>query len=972
MRRRLCSLPRTSTAVLALVASFTCAATASSALAGTPIYLDTHYSFAERAADLVAQMTLAEKASQLPSNYAAPIPRLGVQPYAWWNEFQHGVNVLDDNFACGSATCPLGTEWFNSAGLRATSFPTNQATTMTWDPQLTYEETTAISDETRGFLDKSLWGNANNNIGPSKNDYGSLSFYAPNINLMRDPRWGRNNEAFGEDPFLVGQMADGYVEGAQGETMSGKPLTPYLKTIAVAKHYALNTEEADRMNGSSDTTDANIRDYYTRQFQSVIETAHVAGLMSSYNGINETPSPADTYTLNELAQRTYGFAGYVSSDCLANTVTWGPSGFGHDWVPPGWTAVGDNGTTAAWTNPTTGQSVSAPAGGEAYTLRAGTDVDCIGPEANAESIQEAIDAHVLSQGVLDTALVHMFTDRIATGEFDPASQVAWTKIAKAQIESAAHTELARRIADHDIVLLKNAPIYRCQDPADHDGDHDPAAPVATPHLCTRPDRDGARGRRHKHRRMRREPPSSQTTLLPADPAKLRSVVIVGNLAGAVTLGGYSGNPDTQVSAVQGITRAVKAANPGATVTFDACGTSTTATKPASCAGGTIDAIKSADLVIVFVGTDLNVAAEGSDAKSIAMPGNYDSMIHQVAAVGNRRMVLAIQAALPVTIYDVQRYFPAIVYSAYNGEEQGNALADVLFDKQDPSGHLDFTWFKDNAQLPPIGNYGLTPGQTGGLGRTYMYFTGKPTYPFGYGLSYTHFKYSHLSVTPGRRVWANGTVRVSFSVTNTGRTAGAAVPQLYAAPRLADPALALPHRQLVGFQKTRVLRLGQTQRITITVNLADLSRWDEQQLKEVVPDGRWRLELAAAAGNTVEAKMIQVIGAIIPRVKYVTVQPDQVVFQVGQTLNLSDKNPWIAPDTNAQLEQPHAPGDNIIEAVNNDQSLVDLSRAQVSYSSDRPSVATVSSTGVVQAVAAGVATINVTVNGVTGSTVVVVQ
>ncbi len=937
-----------------------------------PIYLDTHYSFVERAADLVSQMTPAEKAEELSSNWAAPIPRLGVQTYAWWNEYQHGVNTLWGSMVCGQQpNC-----FFNSQRPKATSFPTNQAATMSWDPGLTYQETTAISDEARGYLDPSLWGNSPNNLGPSKDDYGSLSFYAPNVNLMRDPRWGRNNEAFGEDPYLVGRMAGAYVDGAQGESMSGRPLTPYLKTIGVAKHYALNTEEADRTTGSSDATDANVRDYYTKQFASLIEDAHVAGLMSSYNEINGTPSPLDTYTLNELAQRTYGFGGYVSSDCQAITSVWtdpvvsGPGG--HYWAPPGWTSVGTSGTSVYWVSTVTGQHVSAPSGAEAYGLRAGTDVNCLGPESNVASIEEAISGGALSAGVLDTALVHMFAERMATGEFDPRDRVAWTRITKAAIESPAHTALARKQADQDIVLLKNARVYACNDPADNDGDRDPADPRSTPNLCTRSDLDArARYRRQAKHRARLERPMP-IRLLPANADQLDHVVIVGDLANTVTLGGYSGSPDTQVTAVQGITSAMKTANPKATVTYDSCKTSTTATTAAQCSASTLDAIKSADLVVVFVGTDLNVAQEGSDAKSIAMPGNYDSLIRQVAAVGNRRMVLAIQAAFPVTIDDVENYFPAIVYSGYNGEEQGNALADVLFGKQDPSGHLDFTWFHDNSQLPPISNYGLTPAQTGGLGRTYMYFTGKPSYPFGYGLSYTTFRYSRFTVRPARRISANGTVRVSFAVTNTGGMAGATVPQVYAAPRFTNPQLALPIRQLVGFQKTRVLRPGQTQQITLTISVAGLSRWDEQQFKEVVPDGRWRFELSTAAGQRAASKTISVTGSMTPQVKYVTVQPDQVIFSLGDTLDLAGKNPWIAPDTTAQLEQRHAPADSIVEAVNNDQSFVDLANAKVSYSSSNPAVATVSSGGVMKAVATGVATINVTVGGVTGSTVVVVQ
>ena len=159
----------------------------------TPIYLDTSYSFAERAADLVSRMTLAEKVAQLRTDNAPAIPRLGVQQYTYWNEGQHGINAL------GADTNPGGV----TGGVHATSFPTNFAASMSWDPSLLYSETTAISDEARGFLDKSLWNTGQNNLGPSSSDYGSLTFWAPTVNMDRDPRWGRTDEAFGEDPYLT-------------------------------------------------------------------------------------------------------------------------------------------------------------------------------------------------------------------------------------------------------------------------------------------------------------------------------------------------------------------------------------------------------------------------------------------------------------------------------------------------------------------------------------------------------------------------------------------------------------------------------------------------------------------------------------------------------------------------------------------------------------------------------------------------
>jgi beta-glucosidase len=874
-----------------------------------PIYLDTHYSPAERAADLVSRMTLAEKVAQLRTNSAPAIPRLGVQEYTYWNEGQHGLNTLFNDTNNGGAT----------GGVHATSFPTNFASTMSWDPQLVYDETTAISDEARGELDPSLWGKAQNNLGPSPNDYGALTFWAPTVNMDRDPRWGRTDESFGEDPYLQGQMAGAFVNGYEGNTMAGKSVNGYLKVAATAKHYALNDNENNRHADSANTTDANIRDYYTAQFRDLVENAHVAGIMTSYNAINGTPAPADTYTANELLQRTYGFGGYTTSDCGAVGDVY--SRGSHNWAPPGWTTSTSGPVT--WTNNATGQQVPGAAGGQAYAVRAGTDLNCTGAEYTLPNIEAAIKAGILSEGVIDNALVHLFTIRMETGEFDPRSQVPYTQITKDAIQSPAHQALAEKVAAEDLVLLKN----------------DYVAGTTAP-------------------------------LLPADPAKLSNVVIVGNLANTVTLGDYSGDPSLRVSAVQGITSAVKAANPNATVTFDACGTSTRATAAASCSAQTLAAIKTADLVVVVAGTDTNVATEGLDRTNIAMPGNYDSLISQVAAQGNPRMALVLQTGGPVTIDNVQQDFPSIVFSGYNGESQGTALADVLFGQQDPAGHLDFTWYADDSQLPPMKNYGLTPSQTGGLGRTYMYFTGKPTYPFGYGLSYTHFKFSAVEVTP-TQVSADGSVMVNVNVTNTGSVAGSTVAQVYAVPP--SPAGSeQPQKELRGFAKTQELQPGQIQHLVIPVKVSSLSGWDESQLKQVVDDGAWQFQVASSASDIQGSGTVNVTGAITPHVQYVTVQPDHVVFQPGDTFDLTGKNPWIADDTNPSLEQPHATADNIVEAVNNDQSFVNLSNAKVSYSSSNPNVASVSADGKVTMNGHGVASINVTVNGVTGSTPVVVK
>ena len=894
-----------------------------------PIYLDTHYSFRERAADLVSRMTLKEEVQQLHTNNAPAIPRLGVHQYIYWSEGQHGVNALFGNIHNGKKKREQA---YGSP--HATSFPVNFATAMSWDPHLIYRETQAVSDEARGFLDKSLFGTGQNNLGESRDDYGNLTYWAPTVNIDRDPRWGRTDEAFGEDPYLASHMAAAFVDGYQDQTMSGKSRTGYLKVAATAKHFALNDIENNRRAISSNTSDEAIRDYYTATFRYLIEHAHVAGLMTSYNAINGTPSVASTYTVNELAQRTFGFNGYITSDCGAVGTTYNNFPIGHDWAAPGW-STDKQGKKATWTNEKTGATVPGAAGGQAYAVRAGTDLNCTGAEYTFPNIKDAIRVGILSKDVLDRALTKVFTIRMRTGEFDPPDKVPYTKITKAVIQSPAHQKLAEKVAENTLVLLKNDTVSGTN--------------------------------RH---------------LLPLDASKLHKIVIVGNLANKVTLGGYSGDPTLKVDAVQGITSAMKAANPNATVIFDSTGTSTTAINPAYLNDKTKSDIKSADLVIVFVGTDMAISHEGHDRASLAMPGNYNSLIYQVIAQGNKNMLMAIQSVGPININYVRHDFPAIVFSGYNGESQGTALANVLLGKKNPSGHLNFTWYKDNTQLPSKSDYYLTPGKTNGIGRTYMYFTGDvtnfagpksvgaPTYPFGYGLSYTQFRFSNMSIS-NTHISPNDSVTVSFDVTNTGKTPGETVAELYVtSPKIKD--LELPIKRLEGFQKTENLQPSQTQHITLRVKAGNLAFWSEKEMKSVVYNGSYGFQLAYSSSNVAESKTVTIQGELTPKVIHVTVQPDKLVYRVGETINLHGKNKWIKNDTNPAREQLHAVADNVIEAVNNNGTFVDLADAQVQYHSDNSKVASVSNNGIVKARKQGVATITTTVDGISGSTVIVVK
>ncbi|MET7432900.1 glycoside hydrolase family 3 C-terminal domain-containing protein [Streptomyces flaveolus] len=336
-------------------------------------------------------------------------------------------------------------------------------------------------------------------------------------------------------------------------------------------------------------------------------------------------------------------------------------------------------------------------------------------------------------------------------------------------------------------------------------------------------------------------------------------------------------------------------------------------------------------------------------------------------------MLDIQVVGAVDISARQSKAASILFSAYNGQSQGTALADVLFGKQNPQGHPTFTWYKDDSQLAGKNDYGLTPDQTNGKGQTYQYFTGTPSYPFGYGMSYTSFSYSAATVDKSG-ITADGTVNVSFDVTNTGTLPGATVAQLYAANSFTVSGVTMPKQRLVGFKNTGVLQPGEKLHVTLPVKASDLSVWNPSTSKQTVFPGAWTLKVASDSATVQSTATVTVTGTLTPKVTTVTVQPGKLVYHAGETLDLTRKNPWIKDDTDPAKEQRDTSitADDIVEAVDNDQSFADLSKTSVTYSSSNPAVATVNSAGIVTAGADGVATIKVTVGGVTGSMVMVVK
>ncbi|HWM11657.1 MAG TPA: glycoside hydrolase family 3 N-terminal domain-containing protein, partial [Solirubrobacteraceae bacterium] len=407
--------------------------------AGDPVYLDTSYSFAERAADLVSRMTLSEKASQTISSRSPAIPRLGVQPFGWWNEALHGVSrsqFLDNANA---------TTLFNT-----TSYPIDQSLGSSWDPDLVYRVAAAIGDEAREV---------------SPDNRLNLDFYSPTMNLERDPRWGRNDEAYGEDPLHVTRLVGQFVNGMEGKDRDGKLLpgaAGFNKTLTTLKHYAANNSEIDRRTASSDMDDRTLREYYTAAFRGIVQDTNPGSVMTSYNRVNGVPTSADPYLMDGLLRQTFGFAGYVTSDCDSVFEIVGNATQGHHWQPPSYDRPVNHTER------------------HAFAMSAGEDLNCqTGYRDNYNYLNQVPTA--VDQGIptltdtftvndLDVAVTRLFTARMALGEFDPPEDVPWVTQARDRVpqgswvnsdannavtETPARLALAREAGAKSIVMLKN-------------------------------------------------------------------------------------------------------------------------------------------------------------------------------------------------------------------------------------------------------------------------------------------------------------------------------------------------------------------------------------------------------------------------------------------------------------------------------------------------------------------------------------
>jgi beta-glucosidase len=884
----------------------------------TPIYENRSYSPAERAADLVSRMSLAEKASQMVSSEAPAIPRLGVQAYGWWNEALHGVSRLQLN-PTGNATTLFNT----------TSYPIDLSLGSSWDPSLMYREASAISDEARDVV-------PNNSL--------DLDFYSPTINLSRDPRWGRNDETFSEDPFLTSQIVSQFVDGMEGKDQHGNLLPQgggYLKTITTLKHFAANNSEVNRRTGSSDMDERTLREYYTAQFKAIIQNSQPGSIMSSYNSVNGTPAAANVDLIDTLARQTFGFGGYFTSDCDAifEIVA------GHHWQPPGWSRPVNNTERHALAN------------------AAGEDLDCNAgfkdqfnylnsiPTAVGQQIPTQTDTYNVNDA--DTSLVRLFTARMKLGEFDNVNNEPWVKAARARLAPGTWTNsdtnnavtetpdrlaLARQAGDATQVLLKNS------DTALKDGTSGKVLPL---HI-----------------------PSSA-------PFK---VAVIGYFANPsnMYLGGYSSNQGPHgvangVTPYQGIKNAIQAINPGATVDFyngfTGTGPNTTADSLTSIDQTAVDAAANYDDVIVYTGTDATTATEDRDRTDLALPGAQAQLISDVAAK-NPNTVAVMETIGQVDVGSFQDSVPAMLWSSYNGQRKGDSLADVLLGNYDPSAHLPFTWYQSVNELPPITDYAIRPS-AGSPGRTYMYFQGPVSYPFGYGLTYTTFKDPNLRIDR-TRLHPNDSFHVSVDVTNTGSVAGRDLVQLYITTPDAAASLQRPVKRLEGFRQVS-LDPGQTKTVTLTVKVPNLAFFDQAVNRYRVDDGRYGVQISSSAADSdVQLqRFVTVGGSLTPQPSVLTAKPTMLddAARAIQSRTIFPEHAVVVPQLSVSMQDESLYG--YISAGN---SKPFPRQMRLTFRSDHPDVVEATRRGRIFTLHNGVATITAiaTYHGVSASTQFVVR
>ncbi|MGC9946752.1 MAG: glycoside hydrolase family 3 C-terminal domain-containing protein [Bryobacteraceae bacterium] len=638
----------------------------------------------QRVDNILSLMTLDEKLACLTTSTA--VPRLHI-PDAGGTEGLHGLVRKGD---------------FGQKAVTTTQFPEVIGMASTWDPALIRRAGAVQGYEAR-YIHQS-----------EKYKSNVLVVWGPNADLARDPRWGRNNESYGEDAFLTGTMAVAFIKGMQGDDPK------YWQAASLMKHFLANSNETTRGSSSSDFDEQLLRDYYSVPFRMGFVEGGAKSFMASYNAWNHVPMTVNPI-LKSMAVKEWGADGIISSDALAVELMVTPRHYYK-----------------------TQQQALAEA------LKAGIGQVLTFFVNIPKVAKQDLDDHSLAEADIDAVLKGKFRTVIRLGLLDPPAMVSYASVGGAgepePWTTEKHKRAALEMARESVVLLKNAHGF-----------------------------------------------------LPLDKNAIKSIAVIGPRAGEVLIDLYGGRPPYAITPVQGIRAQVA---PGTAVNYAADNKDDAAVKAA----------RSSDVAVVVVGNHPTCSAanimaifnmdvsskpcadpgegrEGRDRESLDL--SQETLIKEVYAA-NPKTAVVLVSSFPYAIDWTQQNVPAILHIAHAAQEQGTAVAEVLFGGYNPAGRLNQTWPKSLDQLPPMMDYDIRHG------RTYMYFKGEPLYPFGYGLSYTTFEYAHLRLDGGT---------VSVDVTNTGKVAGDEVVQVYEH----SPGM----KQLKGFQRV-ALKPGERRTIQMAV------------------------------------------------------------------------------------------------------------------------------------------------------------
>ena len=835
---------------------------------GVPPYLNLSLSMSDRVDDLVARMTLEEKASQL-VNQARAIPRLQVPAYDWWSEALHGVA---------------------NAGT-ATVFPEPIGLAATFDAPLIHEMAVVIGTEARAKHNQAVRAGRRDIME-------GLDFWSPNINIFRDPRWGRGQETYGEDPFLTGRMGVAFVTGMQGDDAK------YLRVISTPKHFAVHSgPEPTRHMIDAEVSKHDMKDTYLPAFRAAVTEGKAGSVMCAYNRINGEPACANTFLLKDQLRRAWKFNGYVVSDCDAIVDVFN----GHHFA----------------------KSMAEAA---AVSMKTGMDNECADfftkATDNSDYVKylDAVKLGLLSEKDIDVALKRLFMARFRLGLFDPAEMVPYAQTPDSEIDSDAHRTLALKTARESIVLLKNNGLLPLRPDVKKIGVFGPLAEsvrvlhgnysgtashattalkgitkqfsgaqvtfspgmnllreqivVPTAVLSTDDGQAGLRGEYFSGEILTGTPqvvrvdrmvdlqlfhPESSALTPPAG-MKDFSVRWTGFLTPSESGNyqiGLNGSRNQLWLDGQLLVDDLALHDPTPTAkTLQLEKGHRYALKVEFVRGGfgtklvwlnlisdpiaeSVAAAQQADVVVAVVGITSQLEGEemkvdlpgfkGGDRTSLDLPKEEEDLLEALKGTG-KPLVVVLMNGSALSVNWANEHADAILEAWYSGEEGGTAIAQTLAGVNNPAGRLPVTFYKSVDQLPAFEDYSMK-------NRTYRYFKGQPLYTFGYGLSYSKFEYGNLKLSQ-TELKAGDSLSVDADVRNVSQREGDEVVELYLSfPKSPDS----PVRALRGFTRMR-LGAGETQHVHFTLDARDLSEVN-QKGDRVVAHGVHRVSVGGGQPET---------------------------------------------------------------------------------------------------------------------------